>query len=189
MTHTRPNFFRSSLFKGEYCSSLIPVEAWCPLALNKSILGTATGTRYVCLNFWRLISVVNGSQQGSLIPRNSTLTKSAMLPPWCSWGFKSRWEHNCFLRIKWSPRKCPSVHLFQVHVLRRFHFGAILVSTNNEYANGRHNPPGLAMNLRHLYIGGLPGHVIAPTLTNRWVVFVHHGQSDNGKLKSTGNIF
>ena len=48
-------------------------------------------------------------------------------------------------------------------------FGAILMS-NNEYANGRHTPPGESMNLHRLYIGGLPSHVIAPTVTNRYVL-------------------
>lgn len=53
-------------------------------------------------------------------------------------------------------------------------FGAILASTR-EYVNGRHDPPGLTMNLRRLYIGGLPSHVIAPSLTNRYVASWHEG--------------
>ena len=56
-------------------------------------------------------------------------------------------------------------------------FGAILMSTN-EYANGRHTPPGESMNLRRLYIGGLPSHVIAPTVKTGTVV-LNIAQSDN----------
>lgn len=46
-------FFQLSLSKGEYCSSSIQVEAWCLLVPSKSILGMATGTRYVLRDIWK----------------------------------------------------------------------------------------------------------------------------------------
>lgn len=59
---------------------------------------------------------------------------------------------------------------FSVHILRVFQFGAMLTSTM-DYVNGRHDSPSLPMNLRHLYIGGLPIYVVAPTVTNRYLGF------------------
>ena len=41
--------------------------------------------------------------------------------------------------------------------------------STREYSNGRHDPPSNSMNLRKLYIGGIPNHVVAPHLTNRYV--------------------
>ena len=41
--------------------------------------------------------------------------------------------------------------------------------STREYDNGRHDPPSNSMNLRKLYIGGIPNHVVAPHLTNRYV--------------------
>ena len=62
--------------------------------------------------------------------------------------------------------------------------------STREYTNGKHDPPSNTMNLRQLYIGGVPSHVVAPYLTNRCVwkpVLLFYLNIVNYKLQIKGN--
>jgi len=55
-----------------------------------------------------------------------------------------------------------------VYLLRIYQFGAMLVPETMEYQNSRHAEPTVPLMLSTpLYIGGLPNHVVAPSLTYR----------------------